>query len=445
MAAAGEARTGRRYSAGACLVLLLAGAARATETPLASAPLPSPLTLEQALSLADDAHPDLDRAQARLTAANAGLDQAESTSGLRANIDLTPQWVLPSLRIDDELVNDSRARFLISKRLYDFGRTASLSEAARSEIVARELKLLDTRQSRRIDILARFLDVLLSDLRYAVDNEAMAHHYVNFDKSRERRRLGQISDVDLLELEQRYQEAFILRTRSQKRQAQTRMQLAITLNRPDELPADLVLPRFPGNDREVPDIKALFTNALQKNPALVAQRQETESARAQVAAERARRYPVLSAEGEAAYYERNFVSRDDLRATLNLRVPLWQGGEDRAARARARAHQHEHEARLRRTELDLRQTVLDLVQDLESLKIERNAAKVRTSYRDLYLDRSRALYELEVKSDLGDAMTRVTEAQWLAAQVEFRLAMVWARLDALTGDLIQTSSQEPAR
>jgi len=444
MAAAGEGGARRWQRAGACFGLLLASFAQAAE-PMASAPLPSPLTLEQALALAEAAHPDLDRAQARLRAAQAGLDQAESTNGVRAVIDLTPQWVLPSLRIDDEMVNDSRARFQLSKRLYDFGRTASLGEAARADIAARELTLLDTRQARRLDILARYLDVLLADLRYAVDNEAMAHQYVNFDKSRERHRLGQISDVDLLELEQRYQEAFIPRTRSQKRQAQSRLALAIALNRPDELPAELVLPPLPGNNREVPEHKALLEQALRKNPALVALRQEAEAARAQVAAERARRYPVLSAEGEAAYYERDFASRDDLRATLNLRVPLWQGGEDRAAIALALARLHEQEARLRRAELDLRQVVLDLVQDLESLKIERNAAKVRTSYRDLYLDRSRALYELEVKSDLGDAMTRITEAQWLAAQVEFRLALAWARLDALTGDLIQPSPQEPAR
>ena len=440
---AGEEGAIRRQRAAVWLALLLAGAAHATESPPASTPLPSPLTLEQALALAESAHPDLDRARARLTAAQAGLDQAESTNGVRAFIDITPQWVLPSVRTDDEMVNDSRARLLLSKRLYDFGRTASMSEAARAEIAARELALLDTRQARRLDILSRFLDVLLADLRYAVDNEAMAHQYVNFDKSRDRQRLGQISDVDLLELEQRYQDAFILRTRSQKRQAQSRLQLATALNRPEELPADLVLPRFPGNDREVPELQALLANAMQKNPTLVALRQETEGARAQVAAERARRYPVLSAEGEAARYERDFVSRDDLRATLNLRVPLWQGGEDRAAIALALARLHEQEARLRRAELDLRQAVLDLVQELESLKVERNAARIRAAYRDLYLDRSRALYELEVKSDLGDAMTRVTEAQWLAAQVEFRLALAWARIDALTGDLIQSSLQEP--
>ncbi|MEK7759384.1 MAG: TolC family protein, partial [Pseudomonadota bacterium] len=316
MAAAGEGGARRWQGAGAWLGLLLAGVAQAAD-PAASAPLPSPLTLEQALAFAEAAHPDLDRAQARLKSAQAGLDQAESTNGARAFIDLTPQWVQPSLRTDDELINDSRARFLLSKRLYDFGRTASLGEAARADIAARELTLFDTRQARRLDILARYLDVLLTDLRYAVDNEAMAQQYVNFDKSRERQRLGQISDVDLLEFEQRYQEAFILRTRSQKRQAQSRLALAITLNRPDELPAELVPPPLTGNNREVPEHKALLEQVLHKNPALVALRQETEAARAQVAAERARRYPVLSAEGEAARYEREFVSRDDLRATLN--------------------------------------------------------------------------------------------------------------------------------
>lgn len=411
----------------------------------AGSPLPNPLTLEHSLALADDPHPDLDRARARVEAARAGLTQAESASGLRANVDLTPQWVLPSQRSSDEYVNDSRTRLLISKRLYDFGRSAALEGSARAEIEAREQQMLDARQSRRLDILARYLDVLLADLRYAVDNEAMAHTYVTFDRGRDRHRIGQLSDVDLLELEARYQDMLITRTRSQKRQAQTRQQLALALNRADELPVDLVLPQFPGNEREPPDPKALLEQARSRNPLWLALHKEAEAARALARAERARRHPVLSAEGELARYEREFISRDDVRATLNLRVPLWQGGEDRAAIEQALARQHETEARLRRVELDLHQSVLDLIQEIESLRIERNAARVRSAWRELYLDRSRALYELEVRTDLGDAMTRVTESQWLAAQAEFRLALAWARLDALTGGLLQTPTAEPVK
>ena len=405
------------------------------------ASLPNPLTLDQALGMADAAQPDLELARARLEAAQAGLARAESNDGLRVEAGLTPQTVLPSLRTNNDYVNDSFARLLVQKPLYDFGRTAALTGSARAEIAARELGYLDARQARRLDIMARFFDVLLADLRYAVDNEAMAESYVTFDKSRERHRVGQISDIDLLQLENRYQDRLVARTRSQKRQAQTRLQLAVALDRPDDLPSDLALPRFPGNDRAAPDYKALYETARQKSPVLLALRRETEAAREQVAAERARRYPVLSAEGELARYERDFASRSDVRAMLNLRIPLWQGGEDSAAIGLAVARLHEAEAREKRAGLDLRQTVLDLVQELESLKVERNAAKVRNAYRDLYLDRSRALYELEVRTDLGDAMTRVTEAQWQAANVEFGLALAWARVDALTGELVQSNER----
>jgi outer membrane protein TolC len=404
-----------------------------------TAPLPSPLALDQALTLADDAHPDLELARARVEAAQAGLLKAESNNGLRVEAGLTPQTVLPALRANNDFVNDSFARLVVQKPLYDFGRTASLTESARAEIAARELGYVDARQAHQLAIMARFFDVLLADLRYAVDNEAMAESYVTFDKSRERHRLGQISDVDLLQLENRYQDALVARTRSQKRQVQTRLQLAVALDRPEELPGDLVLPAFPGNDRATPDYKALFEKVLRKNPTVLALRRETEAAREQVAAERARRYPVLSAEGEAARYEREFASRSDLRATLNLRIPLWQGGEDSAAIGMAVARLHEAEARLKRAEFGLRQTVLDLVQELETLNVERNAVKVRSAYRDLYLDRSRALYELEVRTDLGDAMTRVTEAQWQAAKVEYGLALAWARVDALTGELVKSN------
>jgi len=408
-------------------------------------PLPSPLTLEQALALAEAPHPDLDQAQARLGLAQAGLAQAESVSGIRANLELTPQAVLPTGRVNDDWVDDTRYRFVVSKRLFDFGRSRALEGSAQADIAAREQQLVSARQARRLAIMTRFLDVLLADLRYMVDNEALAHHYIVFDKARERSKVGQVSDVDLLELENRYQEMLVTRTRSANRQAQTRQQLALALNRPDELPAELSLPRFPGNDREPPDHKQIFEMAREANASVLAARKDADAARKQVAAERARRYPVLSIEGEAASYERELPNRDDYRATLNLRVPLWQGGEDRAAIQAAQARLAEAQARLGRAELDLRQTVLDLVQEIEALRIERRAAKVRVAYRDLYLDRSRALYELEVRTDLGDAQTRITEAQWMAARVEFRLALAWARLEGVVNSPLTPVPQEAAK
>ena len=401
-----------------------------------------PLTLGHALAMADLPHPDLDLAGARLEGARAELEQARSTTGLRTYLDLTPQAVRPTGTSGNDIVGDSRARLFAGKRLYDFGRSRALEEGARSTIEARASAFLDTRLRRRLEITGRFFDVILADLRYAVDTETMSSAYVAFDRARQRHGLGQVSDVDLLELESRYQQILVTRTQSQKRQVSTRSQLALALNRPEELPRDLVRPVLDAEAREIPDYSVLYDQARVRNPALRAVRSETAATRTALAAVRARRRPVLSAEAEAAWYQREFASRDELRATLNLRIPLYQGGEDGAAVATALARLHEQEAKLARAELELRQTVLDLVQEAETQKVALTAAKLKVSYRDLYLDRSRALYEMEVRTDLGDAMARITEAQWEAAQAEFSLALAWAKIDALTGDLPVTTAQE---
>jgi len=400
--------------------------------PVPADPLPSPLSLDDALKFADAPHPDLDRAEARLGLAQSGLSQAESLNGIRAQFEITPQAVLPTIRSDNDWINDTRLRFVVSRRLYDFGRSGALEDSARAEIVARELQLADARENRRLEIMARFLDAVLADLRFMVDTETMTVAYIRFDRARERQKLGQISDVDVMELETRFQELLVRRSRSEKRQAQLRQQLAIAINRPAELPRDLVPPKFPGNERLPPDFATTFEKARESNPALLAARRELESAEKLVKAEHARRYPVISLEGETARYDREHPFRDEYRGTLNVRLPLWQGGEDRAAIQAANARLQETRARLGRLEFDLRQVVLDTVQEIETLQIDRRAAKVRNAWRDLYLDRSRGLYELEVRSDLGDAMIGVTEAQWQAAQVEFQLAMAWARLEATT-------------
>ena len=418
--------------------------------PVTASALSDPLTLEEALAMADQPHPDLDLAQARVEGAQAEFEQARARSGVRSYLDLTPQSVRPALGSGSGMVGDSRARLTISKQLYDFGRSRALENSAHSTVEARQLIFFDERQQRRIEIMQRFFNVILADMRYAADNEAMAHTYVTFDRARDRHGLGQISDVDLSALEVNYQQTLVTRTLSQKRQVSSRMQLALALNRPEDLPHELARPTLAGLEREIPDVQTLYAEALTQNPTLLALRRETEATRLALAAERARRRPVLTAEGEAAWYEREFTSRDELRATLNLRIPLYQGGEDSAAIAAGLARLHEQEARQARAELDLRQTVLDLVQEAETRKVERKAAQVKISYRDLYLDRSRALYELEVRTDLGDAMTQMTEAQWEAAQAEYRLALAWAKIDALTGQLptrhlMEMKSQEKSQ
>ena len=83
----------------------------------------------------------------------------------------------------------------------------------------------------------------------------------------------------------------------------------------------------------------------------------------------------------------------------------------------------------------LHQVALEQLLSIDLLEAQQRENSVQIDYRDLYLDRSRTLYELEVKADLGDAMTNQTTARLRQMETDYQLLMSWAVLDALQGNL----------
>ncbi len=404
----------------------------------AAAELPQPLTLEYALSLADQEHPTLQAADARLARARAELDRVDAIDNWRVDLELAGRYIEPSsvgARIEPSN-NDSWAALRLSKQLYDFGRTDGLNQAAEAELRQRQLLLVDTRQQRRIAIMSRFFDVLLADLEQAWNTEAMAIAFIRMDRARSRRELGQANDLELLELEAGYQKLLTRQRSSQARQRATRSRLALALAHPEQLPADLVTPELPALKREPGEVEVLVDLALSDNPELQALRKAVSAAEKRVQAAGAGNGAVLRGELEGAAYNRVMGSSNPFTAALVLDIPLYTGGAVEAEEAHQRALMREKQAELSLRELDVRQSVLDLWLEIQTLQIRQREVETRGEFRELDYDRSRSLYEMEVASDLGDAQTRISEHRLLQARNKYELALAWARLDALTGRLI---------
>jgi outer membrane protein TolC len=398
-------------------------------------PLPSPLSLEQALAIADGVHPDRLLADAALEQARARYRLAGSVDDLKLGFTAELRAVEPSDYTIFQSHNDNLARLNLSKQLYDFGRTARAEEAAEAALVSREWQLLEVRQQRRLQVMQRFFDVLLADLKYARDNEALANAFIRYDRAVNRLELGKRSDIEVLELEGLYQQARRRTTASSHQQRITRSQLAISLNRPKDLPADLVAPQLEIEPLE-PELEPLVERVLQRNPRLKSLHAEVAAARKQLQASEASDNPVLRGELEAATYERELGGRNPLTAALVLEVPLYSGGRTDAKAAEARALLQQKEAELASYELGLRQQVLDLWLERERLGVQSDELDVTADYRDLYLDRSRTQYELDLQTDLGDAMTQIADIQWQRAQNRYAILLLQARLKALAGDLL---------
>jgi outer membrane protein TolC len=58
---------------------------------------------------------------------------------------------------------------------------------------------------------------------------------------------------------------------------------------------------------------------------------------------------------------------------------------------------------------------------------------MQVDYRDKALERARAEYELEMRTNLGSSQAETQVAAIRASDVEYRLALAIARLEALVG------------
>jgi outer membrane protein TolC len=391
------------------------------------------LTLEAALATAESAHPDLLLAQADRD--NALADQHIANSRQDTSVDL--EGILRSghpTTGGQDFTSDNSVRLTARKTLYDFGRSSNAELAAQYELNARADDLTTVLDNRRMEIMARYFDVLLADMQYTTDNELMSVYYVSFDQGKDRLVQGQISSVELAELESRYRDTLEKRNASALRQRITRAMLANAMNRPGDLPGDLEDPKLPGNQRDLPDYEALLPILLDNNSRLRAQQEMLAASQKRMESLRAEKSPTLDAEVQAADYSRPATTRDNLSAGLILSWPLYQGERADSRIAREMALFNKQQASTEKLKMELTQALLETCLEITQLQsTSRSAAQKYTEYRDLQLERSRGLYELELKSNLGTSMVGTSDAKLRARRNEYQLALSFARLEALLG------------
>lgn len=397
--------------------------------------LPSPLDLHSAIKqLHYGTHPDLLHARARQLITQAQADRMNARYALQAAVNLRAQWVDPSERAFDTSRNDHKASLNISKHLYDFGVTGELEDVSDSLVRASEIDRAYAMKLHTIDITRKYLDVLLADLEFSWSNEAMSMDFVSLDKVRDMYAVNQLDEIDLLEKESRYQQSLAVRRTSEAKQRVTRVQLAEALNTPGQLAAELETPTFHRLMAPVEEPDKLMQLALSQYPEIQAQMQRVAAASAQYSADSSQWMPSLSAEIELAEYGRDLPSRENWRAALNLKIPIHENGMNRAAAAEAHASLLQQRAELQRLQSQIREDVFMLWQNINMLIAKSQALAVAQRHAYRALDRSRGEYELELRTDFGDAQVRISKVRFDKATNDYALVIEKMRLALMIGE-----------
>ncbi len=394
--------------------------------------LPQPLTLEHALSFADDttspALAVIDGRKMDLNAAERSLLASDST---HISLNGQLQWAEP-LAAPGTWVDNHNLSLKIQKSIYDFGRLEGSRAANRMTHDALQSELVSAHWRRRELIMSSFFDVLLADLTADRNDEEMAGAFIQFNRISERQKLGQASDLEVLQKEASYQKVFLKRNRGIARQRLTRSQLAIALNRAGDLPENLSVPSLPSIRLPVPEYDLILKRALSENRDLDAIERKIEAAQREINTTAKDGLPAIDGAVELADTTRPGSQSDRWRVGLIFSMPLYDGGSNNASMARGRATLYRLKATRDELRANIEQSVLNEWLNLNTLRQQEKAALVELDYRELYLDNSRAEYELEFKTDLGNAMVKISEAQLALAQNRYQQALVWERLDALT-------------
>ncbi len=407
--------------------------------------LPEPLTLEYLLGENYPLNtPQMQLQNARLQQAKGLILTNQVTTDWQANIDGRLGW----REFAQETQDNHLLALHLGKVLYDFNQSDLSIKAAQQNLAAEQRLIESVLNQQRLNVMQAFFNVLLSDFQFRVDDEAMAVEYVAFDKIKDLNAVGQRSDVELLAANLSYQKILVNRTRSESRQLQTRVQLANALHQPDARPGEFTFPNLKSfSKRSIKDVdlQDLQEEVLQDNPKLQAKSQRLESLKRTLESALTVGSPTLRADawaGKLSSYPE--VREGHWRAELSVNIPLYDGGSEDAAVATSKANIAVGKAEYQQLSQALRQEVTELYFQIKLLQAEKKQHQAFGDYADLYLDYSRALYENESTTDLGDSMVRLSQANYDLVAWQFKQALLWSQIDYLMGKKVCLDNGEKA-
>ncbi len=403
------------------------------EVVTAPVPLPVIMSLGQSLTLADTYHPRILRRAAEVQAGQAALQRTELDDRWTFDIELTARTAELN-NLDLGYLDDSRAKFKVSKLIWDFGRSADRIESANLGIESAQIGLEYAQRMQRIQIMQQFFQVLAADQKFFADNEAMTLAFGPFSRADERReRFGSVSELEVMEKRVAYFDELNLRNQSLREQRSSRLKLALAMGRPQAQPDGLIEPDLSAYERDLPDFDELLEKVLAANPVIKQKYLELEQLKSTESQVNSGEKPRVYLDLQAATYAQERRFRDRGRASLTLDIPLFAGGVTAIEHAGLLARIAAKEADVLALDYQIREQVLEWVQHLEMLNQEIGQHAQNLEYRERALDKSRLLYEMEVRAEIGRAQADMAKLLWLDAQAKYQRALIWEQVDAVLG------------
>ncbi|MBB5699324.1 TolC family outer membrane protein [Sphingomonas yantingensis] len=288
-------------------------------------------TLAQALVDAYRNNPQLEAQRAQLRALDETVVQASAPYRLQASVVGSVRYqeqVTRDVFFDELVTNRARssgASLTASQILFNGGRTAARVSAAEASVLSGRERLREVENFILFEVVDSYVSVLRDQRLVEIQQRSIQSYQRQVDQARARERGGDLTRIDIAQAEA---QLGIIRT--QLAQAETNLErsrsrfAAVVGRNPGALTPPPPLPGIPGS------IDMAYRVAEAESPTLWQAILNERSGRAQIAAERAERNPILSADASIGVIDPNGIGFNNLRRGVSaggtLTIPLLTGG-----------------------------------------------------------------------------------------------------------------------
>jgi outer membrane protein TolC len=426
------------------------GTAQSTPGQPAAAPLPNPLTLSQAVTIALSNNSAIRQAQARLAQATGQSAQARSPLLPQVEANAYQAYLtinLKGLGIDIPTVPQGKsdpfgsmdARIILRQELLNIANRESWKSSS-ARLQSSRLLLGNAREIVVLNVVGAYLQAL----RIKASRDALAEQTKLatdlYNLTEDRVKQGVSAKLDAIRAQEQ------VNSLEQQRQEAEQNYIAAKLTLANLLQTTVT------SDFEVDDASAYGTDtnldrtaavnaALASRPDFLAAKSSVRAAELQVQAAKGSRYPSLSASfsdgqsGESPVHNQNTFR---LAGTLN--IPIYTGGRTRGQIEEAEGAVHEAQAGEEQLRSQIETDVLTAIAGVEwaAKQVETSAANVKLSREEVELSRQRFAQGVTDNTEVVNAQDRVSKADDARVRAMYTLGLARANLSRATGEAEKT-------
>lgn len=290
---------------------------------------------------------------------------------------------------------------------------------------------------RKILVMRAFFDTNLATLYRQYILEQLAMDAIYYNRSKDFYPYGRTSDVELLEKETNMLLSSAKNYNAEENIYNNKSRLANLLELDVKQIPELERPNLQAYfEKKVLDNAKLLELALKNDPKMEQYNQKMQFLNRKLANLK-NDYDIQV--GSIAMYgnePQKTIGDENNRweARLTLRVPFYDGEKNSNEMQATQISKNKLQIATDKYKTDLSLKIDELVSKLNYLKRLEKAYKVQFDYRNLYLEKSRIDYDLNRKSDLGDAMVQLSKAEYELEKNRYDFVITYETLNLLVGE-----------